>query len=159
MNLPRLYPDFADLLECLLQERVEFLLVGAFAVAANGVIRATSDLDIWVRPDPVNAGRVWTALARFGAPLQAHGVRISDFATAAAVYQMGLPPTRIDILTRIDGITFEEAWPGRIEADIGGLRVAFLGRRDLVRNKRASGRPKDIQDLELLRQAGVNVDD
>lgn len=72
---------------------------------------------------------------------------------------MGLPPTRIDILTRIDGITFEDAWPGRIEADIGGLRVAFLGRRDLVRNKRASGRPKDIQDLELLRQAGVNVDD
>lgn len=159
MRLPQLYPDFIDLIACLDQEGVEFLLVGAFAVAANGVIRATSGLDVWVRPEPANADRVWRALARFGAPLHAHGVRPGDFASPAAVYQMGLPPTRIDILTRIDGVTFDEAWPSRIEVDIGGVRVRILGRRELIRNKRAAGRPKDIQDIELLRQAGVPIDD
>lgn len=142
-----------------MHEDVAFLLVGAFAVAANGVVRATSDLDVWVRPDAENARRVWPALARFGAPLASHRVTVADLATPGTVYQMGLPPMRIDVLTRIDGVTFDESWETRIEADIGGLHLGFLGRRALIQSKRAAGRQKDLQDIELLREAGVRVDD
>ena len=159
MSFPRLYPDFVDLLSSFLAEDVAFLLVGAFAVAANGVVRATGVLDVWVRPDEENARRVWRALSRFGAPLSNHRVTVTDFASRGTVYQMGLPPVRIDVLTQIDGVEFDEAWESRIVADVGGLPLAFLGRRELIRNKRASGRTKDLQDLELLREAGVPIDD
>ena len=159
MSFPRLYPDFVDLLSSFLAEDVAFLLVGAFAVAANGVVRATGDLDVWVRPDEENARRVWRALSRFGAPLANHRVTATDFAARGTVYQMGLPPMRIDVLTQIDGVEFDEAWDSRIVADVGGLPLAFLGRRELIRNKRAAGRKKDLQDIELLREAGVPIDD
>lgn len=159
MSFPRLYPDFVDLLSSFLAEDVAFLLVGAFAVAANGVVRATGDLDVWVRPDEENARRVWRALSRFGAPLSNHRVTATDFAARGTVYQMGLPPMRIDVLTQIDGVEFDEAWDSRIVADVGGLPLAFLGRRELIRNKRAAGRKKDLQDIELLREAGVPIDD
>ena len=159
MSFPRLYPDFVDLLSSFLAEDVAFLLVGAFAVAANGVVRATGDLDVWVRPDEENARRVWRALSRFGAPLSNHRVSVSDFAARGTVYQLGLPPMRIDVLTQIDGVEFDEAWDARIVADVGGLPLAFLGRRELIRNKRAAGRKKDLQDIELLREAGVPIDD
>lgn len=132
LTAPQLPPDFADLLESLVAGKVQFRIVGAFAVAAHGVVRATSDLDIWVRADAENAARVWSALARFGAPLRRHGVTPADFARPGTVYQMGLPPTRIDILTEIDGVTFDDAWGGRIESTIGDLRLGFLGLRDLV---------------------------
>jgi len=159
VSFPRLYPDFVDLLSSFLAEDVAFLLVGAFAVAANGVVRATGDLDVWVRPDEENARRVWRALSRFGAPLANHRVTATDFAARGTVYQMGLPPMRIDVLTQIDGVEFDEAWDSRIVADVGGLPLAFLGRRELIRNKRAAGRKKDLQDIELLREAGVPIDD
>lgn len=159
MNVPTLHPDFADLLSCFVAEDVRFLVVGAFAVAAHGVVRATGDLDVWVRPDPENAGRVWRALQRFGAPLRRHGLGPEDFATPGAVYQMGLPPVRIDVLTRVDGVGFDEAWADRLVGQVGGLTLAFLGRRTLVRNKRAAGRPKDLQDVLLLAEAGVSVED
>lgn len=159
MRLPTLYPDFADLLTAFAAEQVEFVLVGAFAVAANGVVRATSDLDVWVRPDPANADRVWRALMKFGAPLRAHQVSASDFAVPGVVYQMGLPPMRIDVLTAIDGVSFDEAWKDRIQVDVGGVAISFLGRKSLIRNKRASGRDKDLQDITLLREAGVVTDD
>lgn len=159
MSFPRLYPDFVDLLSSFLAEDVAFLLVGAFAVAANGVVRATGDLDVWVRPDEENARRVWRALSRFGAPLSNHRVTVTDFAARGTVYQMGLPPMRIDVLTQIDGVEFDEAWDSRIVAEVGGLPLAFLGRRELIQNKRAAGRKKDLQDIELLREAGVPIDD
>ena len=159
MSAPELHRDFADLLEEFISERVEFLLVGAFAVAANGAPRHTGDLDVWIRAEPVNAERVIRALRRFGAPLPAHGVTADDFAKPGDVYQLGVPPVRIDILTAISGVTFDESWPNRIEAEVGGLRLAFIGIRELIRNKRASGRAKDLQDIELLREAGVAVDD
>lgn len=159
VSVPSLHPDFSDLLTCFREEQVEFLIVGAFALAANGVVRATGDLDVWVRPDPDNARRVWRALARFGAPLGRDDLKVSDLASPGTVYQMGLPPMRIDVLTGIDGVAFDEAWASRIEEQIGALRLCFLGRRDLVRNKRATGRIKDQQDVELLREAGVPVDD
>lgn len=154
-----LHPDFADLLAVFVEEDVRFLLVGAFALAAHGVVRASGDMGVWVRPDAENATRVWNALVRFGAPVEQHEVRESDFAQPGVVYQMGVPPTRIDILTRIDGVEFDEAWAGRVDARVGDLALSFLGLRELLRNKRAAGRPKDLQDIELLREAGVAVDE
>jgi hypothetical protein len=143
----------------LVEEGAEFLLVGAFALAANGAPRFTGDLDVWVRPDPVNAERVLRGLRRFGAPVDVHGLGVEDLGRAGSIYQMGLPPRRIDVLTQIDGVTFDEAWRGRIEARIGDIMMPFLGLRELVRNKRAAGRPKDLLDIELLREAGAPVDD
>lgn len=159
MSFPVLNQDFTDILIALEEEQVAFLVVGAFAVAINGAPRYTGDLDLWVRPDTENAHRTLRALIRFGAPLSTHGLHVDDLSHPGAVYQMGLPPRRIDVLTKIDGVTFEEAWPNRIEATVGGLHMAFLGLRELVRNKRAAGRPKDLLDIELLREAGVIVDE
>lgn len=145
-----LNPDFIDLLEAFNRAQVEFMVVGAHALAAHGVPRATGDLDVWVRPSPENASRVVTALTAFGAPLSQHQVTRDDFARPGTVYQMGLPPRRIDVLTQITGVAFDEAWPGRIELDLKDTRVAFLGREALLRNKRAAARPKDLLDVELL---------
>ena len=159
MTAPSLNEDLLDLLEAFVAEGVEFLLVGAFALAANGAPRFTGDLDVWVRPDPVNAERVLRGLHRFGAPVDVHGLGVADLGRAGLVYQMGLPPRRIDILTQIDGVTFDEGWQGRIEASVGGVSMPFLGLRELVRNKRTAGRPKDLLDIELLREAGARIED
>ena len=128
-----------------------FLVVGAHAMAAHGVPRATGDLDIWVRPDPENAPKVFAALLEFGAPLDTMGLTVDDLTKPDAVFQFGLPPRRIDILTEIDGVEFDDAWPSHIMVKIQDLEeVPFLGWEDLLRNKKASGRPKDIADLDLL---------
>lgn len=158
MSGPVFNEDFLDLLTAFQLEGVEFLLVGAFALAAHGAPRFTGDVDVWVRASPSNAERVLRGLQRFGAPIAAHGVSAADLERPGTVYQMGLPPRRIDVLTQIDGVTFDEAWPGRLEARVGPLVLPFLGLRELVRNKRASGRAKDLLDLELLREAGVRVE-
>lgn len=142
--------DFLDLLAAFAQERVEFLVVGAHALAVHGIPRATGDLDVWVNPTPENARRVAAALLRFGAPLAAHGVSQADFAKAGTVYQMGLPPRRIDVLTQVSGLSFAEAWADRKTVAVGGEPTAFLGRDSLLRNKRAAARPKDLLDAELL---------
>lgn len=142
--------DFRDLLSELLSGDVRFLVVGAYALSAHGVPRATLDLDIWVRPDEDNAQRVYDALARFGAPLDALGVSRSDFVQAEMVAQFGLPPYRVDILTSISGVSFDDAWQERLEGEIEGVRVPIIGLRSFVLNKRASGRKKDLADLESL---------
>jgi hypothetical protein len=139
-----------DMLDALSVQDVEFLVVGAFALAAHGIPRATGDIDIWVRPESENARRVVLALTRFGAPLAAHGVTARDFETPGLVYQLGLPPHRIDLLTSVDGLTFEEAWPRRSSGSLLGLDVPILSREDLLTNKRASGRAKDLLDVALL---------
>jgi hypothetical protein len=140
--------DFSDMLSALSAGRVEFLVVGAHALAAHGRPRATGDLDLWVRPTRENADRVWKALARFGAPLEA--LRVEDLGRPGIVFQIGLPPCRIDILTAIDGVAFEDAWPRRIQVKIGSESVPVLGREDLLVNKRATGRPKDLADVKWL---------
>ena len=122
-------------------------------MAVHGVPRATGDLDVWVATDPANADRVWAALSRFGAPVAAMGVGREDLTRPDQVVQIGLPPRRIDILTSISGVSFDEAWKGRVTHEIGGLPVPFLGRAELVRNKRATGRTKDRADLEALGEA------
>lgn len=150
MSAPALNDDFRDLLACLRDDRVEFVIVGAHALAAHHLPRATGDLDVFVCPSADNAVRVFRALASFGAPLEAHGVVEADFATLGTVYQLGLPPRRIDILTSISGVTFDEAWAGRVEAMVDGHPTPFLGRVELIRNKRAAGRPKDLIDVAAL---------
>jgi hypothetical protein len=151
MTTPRgMNPDFRDLLACFDRAGVEYVVVGAYALAFHGVPRATGDIDVLVRSTAANAERTWRALTVFGAPLAAAGVEPKDFATPGLVYQIGLPPRRIDILTEISGVSFDEAWGSRELADLDGLSVPFLGREALLANKRASGRLKDLADVERL---------
>lgn len=147
---PTLNEDFADMLAALADAGVEFLVIGAHAMAAHGYVRATGDIDIFVRPERGNAARVVEALRTFGAPLESHGVTQADFEKPGNVYQIGLPPRRIDLLTEISGVTFEEAWQSRMEAQLGGRTVAVIGREALLRNKRATGRDKDLLDARWL---------
>jgi hypothetical protein len=145
-----LNPDFFDVVAALREEGAEFLVVGAFAMAAHGVPRATGDLDLWIRPVPENASRVWRALLRFGAPVEAASLTVEDLASPYMVFQMGQPPRRVDIITGIDGVSFEDAWPNRKLVTVEGLEVPCLGRSELIRNKKASGREKDLLDVKTL---------
>jgi hypothetical protein len=140
--------DFVDLLRAFIDADVRFMVVGAYALAHHGRPRATGDLDVWVDATPENAGRVMRALAAFGAPL--HDVAEEDFARPGIVYQMGVPPGRIDVLTELTGLSFDEAWPERATGQFDGVTVAFIGRSAFLRNKRATGRPRDLGDIDGL---------
>ena len=142
--------DFRDLLAALVEARVRFLIVGAHALAVHGLPRATGDIDVWIEREPENAARVFTALLRFGAPLGSLGVSEADLMKPDSVIQIGLPPRRIDVLTDITGGDFERAWAGRVTHPFAGLLVPFIGREDLLLNKRATGRLKDRADVEAL---------
>lgn len=142
--------DFRDILTLLNASGVRFLVVGAHALAAHGVPRVTGDLDIWIEPTEANARMVWAALVEFGAPLEALGIRELDLEAPDRVIQLGLPPYRLDVLTGISGVVFAEAWPERIVGTLFGVPVAFLGRNEFIRNKRASGRAKDLEDIRAL---------
>jgi hypothetical protein len=131
---------------------VEYLLIGAHALAAHGHVRATGDLDVWVRPETGNAIRVVKALAAFGAPL--HGATVEDFSAPGLVFQIGVPPIRIDILTSIDGVDFGEAWVERFVTRFADQDVAVLSAAHLIRNKRAVGRPQDLADIDQLERSG-----
>lgn len=140
--------DFAEILDELSAAGAEFLVVGAHALAAHGRPRATGDLDIWIRPTPENAERVWNALTRFGAPLRE--VTLEDLSTPGVVFQIGLPPYRIDILTEISGVSFDEAWPHRLMNRWKARSYAVIGKAELIRNKRAAARPQDLVDADEL---------
>jgi hypothetical protein len=141
-------PDFVDLLRAFAAADVRYLIVGAYALAVHGRARATGDLDVWVDATPENAARVMRALENFGAPLA--DIREADFARPGIVYQMGVPPGRIDLLTELTGVAFADAWPNRVRRPFGDLEVDFIDRATFVRNKRATGRLKDLSDLEGL---------
>jgi hypothetical protein len=143
--------DYAEMLSALSDEGAEFMIVGAYAMAAHGVPRATGDLDIWVRCSRSNAVRVMRALRHFGAPL--FDLTEQDLARGGTVLQIGQPPSRIDILTSIDGVTFGRAWAGRLTGRIEGIDVAIIGHEALLRNKRAAARPKDLVDVGILEAA------
>jgi hypothetical protein len=145
-----LNPDFRDMLLALSDARVDYLVVGAYAVAAHGFPRATGDLDLWVRADQETAPRVMRALAAFGAPMDE--ITEADFATPSIVFQIGVPPGRIDILTTILGVEFDAAWGNRVTIEIDGVILNVLGRDDLLKSKKASGRPKDLADLAELEE-------
>lgn len=143
-------PEFVDFLAALLAAEARFLVVGAHALAVHGVPRATGDIDIWIERSPENAERVWQALAAFGAPAAALDLTRADLQTRDQVIQIGLPPRRIDVLTDVSGLEFGAAWNDRVVHRVDRLDVPFLGRDALIRNKRASGRFKDLGDLEAL---------
>lgn len=140
--------DFVEMLDALSAAGAEFLVVGAHALAVHGHPRATGDLDLWVRPTPENAARVWNALVAFGAPLDE--LRVEDLAAPEVVFQIGVSPDRIDILTSITGVTFDEAWPARVSAEVCGRTIPILGREHLLANKRATARTRDLADVEEL---------
>jgi hypothetical protein len=144
----RLAQDFRDLLRVFVAHDVRFLVVGAYALAVLGRPRATGDLDVWIDATPGNAKRTFTALHEFGAPL--HELRREDLAQPGVVFQIGLPPLRVDILTAIDGVDFARAWPRRLTADFDGVPVGVISREDFLTNKRATGRLKDRADAERL---------
>jgi hypothetical protein len=144
----RVNPDFVDLLRAFVAADVRFLIVGAYALALHGRPRATGDLDVWIEATPDNATRVMQALHGFGAPLS--DVTLADFSTPGAVFQIGVPPGRIDILTELTGLTFDEAWRDRQRRPFGDVEVDFIGLAAFLKNKRATGRPKDLGDIEGL---------
>jgi hypothetical protein len=141
-------PDFSDMLSALSAEGVEYLLVGAYAMAVHGVPRATGDIDIWVRPTEANAERAFRALARYGAPMA--DLTVTDLSKPGTVFQIGVAPNRIDVLTAIDGVGFDEAWSRRVTSDEVVPAVPVIGRDDLIRNKRATGRSRDLADADRL---------
>lgn len=144
-------PDFNDLLRCFNDNNVEYLVIGGHAVIEYTEPRYTKDLDVWVRAERTNASAVFAALRQFGAPLA--GVTPDDFTHEGYVYQIGVAPVRIDILMSIDGLTFAQAWPNRVKVDFGGVTGLLISLGDLIRAKRASGRPQDLLDAESLARA------
>lgn len=143
--------DFRDLFAALNGAGAEYLLVGGYALAVHAAPRFTKELDVWVNPTRENAPRVLVALKSFGAPLGE--LTEADLAAPGIVFQMGLPPNRIDLLTSIDGVEFSDAWPERLETDYGGQRLPVIGKAHLVANKRASGRPQDLVDADAIEKA------
>jgi hypothetical protein len=147
-----LNPDFRDLFAALNVAGAEYLLVGGYALAFHAAPRFTKDLDVWVNPTPENASRVLAALQAFGAPLGE--LTEADLASPGIVFQMGLPPNRIDLLTVIDGVEFSEAWSARLATVYGDEPLPVIGRAHLLANKRASGRPQDLVDADAIERAG-----
>jgi hypothetical protein len=145
-----LIPHYRDILAELLAGQAEFLLVGAYAIAVHEYPRATGDIDLWIRPEPANARRVWDALARFGAPVDR--LSAEELSLPGFFYQIGVAPVRIDILTAIDGVTFDVAWGEREYHELFGLMVPVISRRQLLINKKAAGRPKDLADVAWLEE-------
>ena len=140
--------DFRELLSIFNEESVEYLVVGAHAVGFYAEPRYTKDIDIWVRPSPENAGRVYRALTRFGAPLK--GISHATFADEGLIYQMGVAPNRIDIMMGIAGVEFASAWANRVESTYDSVPMHIIGKQDLIQAKKACGRKQDELDLERL---------
>ena len=142
--------DFSDLLAAFAAHDVRYLVVGGYAVTFHTRPRFTKDLDVWVDPAAANAQRVVAALTTFGAPLDAHGVTANDFARSGVVYQIGVPPNRIDVLTSVEALDFGACWDRRVRSTYGQVPVAFLAKSDLIVNKRAVGRAQDLEDVKAL---------
>ena len=140
--------DYRDILQALNKEHVNYILVGAYAIAAHGYPRATMDIDIWVEPESANASAVIKALKRFGAPLAS--LRETDILESDTIFQIGVAPRRIDIITGVSGLDFEKAFNNAIRVKIDEIEVKILSLQDLIINKKASGRLKDLADVELL---------
>jgi hypothetical protein len=143
-----LQPDYRDLLVLLNAHSVEFIIVGGYALAFHGAPRFTGDLDILIRANPENADRVMRALEEFG--FGSTGLKAKDFLSPDKVVQLGVPPVRVDILTSLTGVAWEEAFSGRVASKYGDVPVYFMGREQFVVNKRALGRKRDLADLEAL---------
>jgi len=140
--------DYRDMLHALSEEKVRFLLVGAYALAAHGYPRATMDIDIWVMPTPDNAEAVLRSLRRFGTPL--NNLTREDLQKDGTIFQIGVAPRRIDIITSATGLQFENTYQNSIPVNIEGIEVRIPSIDDLIINKKATGRTKDLADAEAL---------
>jgi len=143
--------DFSELLECFNAHGVEYVVVGAYALAHHGAPRATGDIDLYARPAPENAQRILHALDVFG--FASLNLTLEDFSAPDKVVQLGVPPVRVDIVTGLDGVSWEQVWDTRESGSIGGVPVQIIGRETFVANKRAAGRLKDLADIEALGEA------
>lgn len=141
-------PDFRDLFSELSVVEARYLVVGAHAVIFHATPRYTKDLDVWIEPTEDNAQRVYTALTRFGAPMET--LAVEDLATSGTIFQIGIEPNRIDVITEVEGLTFVDAWQRRVLSTYGDVPIALLGLDDLLVNKRAVGRQQDLLDVESL---------
>jgi uncharacterized nucleotidyltransferase DUF6036 len=144
-------PDFRDLFAALRDADARHLVVGSLAVTYHASPRYSKDIDLWVDPAPENARRVWAALERFGAPLDQ--LTVQDLSAPETVFQIGVEPNRIDLLTSIAGLSFEAAWQHRVESTYAGIPIYLIGLDDLITAKRSAGRPQDLLDIELLERA------
>jgi hypothetical protein len=144
--------DHREILSTFLDEELDFLVVGTYALAAHGLVRATGGLDLWVRTTPQNAARVAKALLRFGAPSDQFAAE--DFTKKDLAFEIGVEPARFDVLTGIDGVSFPEAWHARVELGIDDLIVPVISREHLILNKKTMGRPQDLVDLAELEASG-----
>ncbi|MFH1288261.1 MAG: hypothetical protein ABII25_06145 [bacterium] len=138
------------MLQILLNNKVKFLVVGAYAMGVHGYPRATGDFDIWVEASIDNSKKICLSLAEFGAPLK--GVSQDAFSTEGIVLQVGVPPRRIDIITKIDGVNFKQAYNDREDVEIEDLKVPFISKDNLIKNKESTGRDKDKLDLKYLKK-------
>ncbi|MEI8094593.1 MAG: hypothetical protein WCG80_10290 [Spirochaetales bacterium] len=143
-----LNPDFKELLRLFHDQGVEYLVVGGYAMAGHGHPRFTGDLDLWIWSSPENASKIMETLRQFG--FGSLGLSERDFERPQQVIQLGYPPSRIDLLTDIDGVSFRECWARRVEIPVDGLVLPTIHLDDLIANKRASGRLQDLADVEKL---------
>lgn len=146
----RLHKDLREFIELLNSASVEYLVVGGFAVAWHGYPRFTADIDFLIRPSRENADRVVAGLRAFG--FGGLGITWEDLSKPDQIIQLGAKPNRIDLITSISGVEFEEAWRNRIAGEIDGIAISFIGREDLIRNKESTGRSKDLGDVDELRK-------
>jgi hypothetical protein len=149
-GLAKLPQDFTDLLIELCEANAEFLLVGGWAVILYGHVRATDDMDIFVRPSTANSERVFAALEAFGAPLRAHAVAPAHFAREGDAYRFGVAPLKVEVLTQISGVSFDDALQGSKTFELDGYQIPYIGKQALIANKKSAGRHKDLADLEEL---------
>ena len=142
--------DYREMLQLFIEEKVEFLLVGAFALAVHGLPRATGDIDLFIKPDKENSERVYRALNRFGAPME--DISVLDFQSEDLIIQIGVVPRRIDIITSISGVSFDEAYSDSIISLVDGLNIPVISKHNLIKNKDATGREKDALDVKILKK-------
>ena len=142
--------DYKEMLQILLNNKIKFLIVGAYAMGAQGYPRATGDFDIWVEPSPENSKKVYNSLAEFGAPLEQ--INTETFIKKGIIFQIGVVPRRVDILTFIDGVKFDKAYKNKENIEIEGITIPFLSKENIIKNKKATGREKDKLDVKYLRK-------
>lgn len=142
--------DYKEMLQLLIEEKVEFMLVGAYALGVHGVPRATGDIDIWIKPNIENSEKVYKVLQKFGTPIEESSK--SEFAREGIIFQIGVAPRRIDLMTQIDGVEFEDAYKEKIIVDIDRLQIPVISLDKLIKNKISTGREKDKLDVSLLQK-------
>ena len=141
--------DYKEMLQILLSNKAKFLVVGAYAMGAYGYPRATEDFDIWVEASSTNSKLIYESIAEFGAPL--NGISQEAFSKEGIIFQIGVPPRRIDIITKIDGVDFKQAYNDKEDIEIEDLIIPFISKDNLIKNKESTGRDKDILDVKYLK--------